>query len=203
LRARQQRNLLATLLLSEGVPMISGGDEIGRTQGGNNNAYCQDNEISWYDWGLDQARRELLAFTQRLVALRRDNPVFHRRAFLTGRETMGSGLPDVAWFRPDGRPMAQRNWSDPELRTLVIFLNGEEIPTPTPDGHRIVGDSFLVIVNAAHERALVRLPPRRFGLRWELTVSTSEPQAHDGRLFPARTEVALDPHSMLVVRRAA
>ncbi len=201
LRARQQRNLLSTLLLSQGVPMLSGGDEIGRTQGGNNNAYCQDSEISWYDWDLDPARQELLGFTQRLIALRTENPVFHRRAFLTGRETMGSGLPDVAWFRPDGRPVAQRNWRDPDLHTLAIFLNGEEIPTPTADGERIVGDSFLVIVNADRERALVRLPARRLGLRWELVISTSEPEAHNGRTFPARTEVALDPHSMLVLRR--
>ena len=202
LRARQQRNLLATLLLSQGVPMLAGGDEIGRTQHGNNNAYCQDNEISWYDWGLDPARQGLLEFTRRLVALRRENPAFHRRAFLTGRETMGSGLPDVAWFRPDGRPVAQRNWRDPKLRTLAIFLNGEEIPTPTSDGQRITGDSFLVIVNAAAERTLVRLPSPRFGVRWELAVSTAEPEAHNGRSFPARTEVALDPRSVLVLRRA-
>ncbi len=202
LRARQQRNLLATLLLSQGVPMLSGGDEIGRTQGGNNNAYCQDSEISWYDWDLDPTRQALLRFTQRLIALRTENPVFHRRAYLTGRETMGSGLPDVAWFRPDGRPVAQRNWGDPDLHTLAIFLNGEEIPTPTTDGQRIVGDSFLVVVNADRERALVRLPARRFGLRWELVISTSEPEAHDGRKFPARTEVALDPHSVLVLRRS-
>jgi len=201
LRARQQRNLLATLLLSQGAPMLSGGDEIGRTQHGNNNAYCQDNEISWHDWELDAARQELLTFAQRLIALRRANPVFHRRAFLAGRETMGSGLPDVAWFRPDGRPVAQRNWRDPELRTLAVFLNGEEIPSPTADGQRIVGDSFLVMVNAAAERTLVRLPSRRFGVRWELAVSTAEPEAQNGRSFPARTEVALDPHSVLVLRR--
>jgi glycogen operon protein len=202
LRARQQRNFLATLLLSQGVPMLSGGDEIGRTQHGNNNAYCQDNEISWYDWDLDPARQRLLAFTRRLIALRRENPVFHRRAFLAGREAMGSGLPDVAWFRPDGRPVAQRNWRDPELRTLAIFLNGEEIPTPAADGQRIVGDSFLVMANAATERTLVRLPSGRFGVRWELAVSTSEPETQNSRTFPARTEVALDPHSVLVLRRA-
>ncbi len=202
LRARRQRNLLATLLLSEGVPMLAGGDEFGRTQGGNNNAYCQDNAISWHDWSLDPERERLLGFVRRLVALRRQNPVFHRHAFLTGRQTMDSGLPDVAWFRPDGRPIAQRNWRDPELRSLAVFLNGDEIPTPTDRGERLTGDSFLVIANAASERVLFTLPPKRFGLRWELALSTSEPDAANDRSYPARTEVAMEPHSLLVIRRA-
>ena len=139
LRARRQRNMLATLLLSEGVPMLSGGDELGRTQSGNNNAYCQDNAISWYDWALDPERERLLGFTRRLIALRRDNPVFHRRAFLTGRQTMDSGLPDVAWFRPDGRPMAERNWRDPEFRTLAVFLGciAGSVGRPGPVDHAI------------------------------------------------------------------
>jgi glycogen operon protein len=201
-RRRQQRNFLATLLLSEGVPMLSGGDELGRTQGGNNNAYCQDNEISWYEWELDDERKRLLAFTEHLIALRRRHPVFHRRAFLTGRETMGSGLPDVAWFRPDGRPVAQRNWRDPELRTLAVFLNGLEIPTPDPTGNPITDDSFLLIANAAWERVLVTLPPRRWGLRWEAELSTDGPDTEEGRSFPARTEVAMDSHSLLLLRRA-
>ena len=202
LRARRQRNLLATLLLSEGVPMLSGGDEFGRTQGGNNNAYCQDSAISWHDWALDPERERLLRFVQRLVALRRQNPVFHRHAFLTGRQTMDSGLPDVAWFRPDGRPIAQRNWRDPGLRSLAVFLNGDEIPTPTDRGERLTGDSFLMIANAASERVLFTLPPRRFGLRWELALSTSEPDAENDRSYPARTEIAMEAHSLLVIRRA-
>jgi glycogen operon protein len=202
LRARRQRNLLATLLLSQGVPMVSGGDEFGRTQDGNNNAYCQDNATSWYDWSFDDGQKRLLEFTRRLIALRRHNPVFHRRAFLTGRQTMDSGLPDVAWFRADGRPIAQRNWRDPELRSLAVFLNGDEIPTPTDRGERLSGDSFLVIMNAAHERVLFTLPPKRFGLRWQLALSTSEPDADNGRSYPARTEVAMEPHSLLVIQRA-
>jgi isoamylase len=203
LRRRQQRNLLATLLLSEGVPMIAGGDELGRTQLGNNNAYCQDNEVGWFDWDLDPERERLLAFVRRLVALRRNNPVFHRRAFLEGRETMGSGLPDVAWLRPDGRPVSQRNWRDPELRTLTVFLNGDEIPTPAPTGERVRGDSFLLVANAAPERVLVTLPSRRFGVRWHLEVSTVEPDALDGRSFAARTLVQSEPHSLILLRRTS
>ena len=203
LRARRQRNMLAALLLSEGVPMLSGGDEMGRTQSGNNNAYCQDNAISWYDWALDPERERLLGFTRRLIGLRRDNPVFHRRAFLTGRQTMDSGLPDVAWFRPDGRPMAERNWRDPEFRTLAVFLNGDEIPTPTDRGERLAGDSFLVIANTSSDRVLFTLPSRRFGTRWDLALSTSEPDADNGRSYPARTEVAMEPHSLVVLHRTA
>ena len=183
--------------------MLAGGDEFGRTQGGNNNAYCQDNAISWHDWSLDPERERLLGVVRRLVALRLQNPVFHRHAFLTGRQTMDSGLPDVAWFRPDGRPIAQRNWRDPELRSLAVFLNGDEIPTPTDRGERLTGDSFLVIANAASERVLFTLPPKRFGLRWELALSTSEPDADadNDRSYPARTEIAMEAHSLLVIRR--
>jgi glycogen operon protein len=200
-RTRQQRNLLATRLLSEGVPMISGGDEIGRTQEGNNNAYCQDNPLGWYDWELDDERAALLRFARRLVALRRSNPVFHRRAFLEGRETMGSGAPDVAWLRPDGRPVTQRNWRDPELRTLTVFLNGREIPTPGPTGEPVVGDSFLLVVNAAPDHVPVTLPARRFGVRWHLELSTAEPDAQDGRTWPARAVIGAEPHSLQLLRR--
>ena len=129
LRARQQRNFLATLLLSQGVPMLLGGDELGRTQGGNNNAWCQDNEISWFDWAA--ADGELLEFARRVIALRREHPVFRRTSFLTGNAGE-SGLPDAWWFRPDGRRMTQRDWTSPETRTLGVFLNGREIRERTP-----------------------------------------------------------------------
>ena len=112
LRERQMRNFLSTLFLSQGVPMLVAGDEIARTQGGNNNAYCQDNEISWLDWELDGRGERLLEFTRRLIRLRAEHPVFHRADFLTGEERLGSGAPDVWWFRPDGRKMTQRNWRE-------------------------------------------------------------------------------------------
>jgi len=197
LRMRQMTNLMATLLLSEGVPMISGGDEIARTQGGNNNAYCQDNEISWHDWDLDDTARTMLETTRRLIRLRRDNPVFRRRAFLTGIEVMGSGLPDVMWFQPDGLPVDHGQWHDPNLHTLAVFLNGDEIPTPAADGTRIVGDSFLVIVNASASGVTMRLPGPELGRRWEPVFSTN------GLLgeMAAGESVELEARSLLVARR--
>ena len=144
MRARQQRNFLTTLLLSQGAPMLLGGDEFGRTQGGSNNAWCQDNEISWFDW--ESADTELIEFVKRLIRLRQEHPVFRREAFLTGREVRGSGLPDVWWFRPDGRRMTQKDWQREDAHTLGVFLNGEEIPNKTPDGKDIVDDSFLAPV---------------------------------------------------------
>ncbi len=199
LRMRQMANLMATLLLSEGVPMISGGDEIARTQGGNNNAYCQDNEISWHDWDLDERAKWMLDITRTLIRLRRDNPVFHRRAFLTGVETMGSGLPDVLWFQPDGLPVEHGDWHDPTLHTLAVFLNGEEIPTPAPDGTRIVGDSFLVIVNAASDALPLRLPGPEVGTRWEPVFSTD---GISGELEAGQL-LELEGRSLLVARRTA
>ena len=157
LRARQQRNLLATLLLSAGVPMLLAGDEIGRSQRGNNNAYCQDNEISWVDWDLGPDEHALLALTAQLVALRRTHPVFRRRAFFLGQSSSGEGVKDIGWFRPDGREMADDEWAG-AAPTLGMFLDGEEIHTRGPRGERVVDDSFLVILHAGDERAEFVLP---------------------------------------------
>jgi len=197
LRARQQRNFLTTLLLSQGVPMLLGGDEIGRTQHGNNNAWCQDSEISWFDW--DDADAELLEFTRRLIRLRRDHPVFRRATFLTGTETRGSGLPDVWWFRPDGRRMTMRDWQQQPGRTLGVFLNGDEINSRTAHGDEIVDDSFLLLFNAHEEPVAFTLPTRRFGARWELVLATGEgaPEGFVG----ARAEVTVQDRSLTVLRR--
>jgi isoamylase len=197
LRRRQQRNLLATLFLSQGVPMLLGGDELGRTQLGNNNAWCQDNDVSWFDW--KHVDDELLAFTRRLIRLRHDHPVFRRRGFLTGREQLGSGVPDVWWFRPDGRRMTQRDWRG-GVHLLGVFLNGDEIPSLTPEGERVRDDSFLVLLNGHHEPAVFTLPPRRFGARWQLELSTAEPVA-GARPFPARGLTPLEHHSLVLLRR--
>jgi glycogen operon protein len=203
LRLRQQRNLLATLLLSQGVPMLLGGDEMGRTQGGNNNGYCQDNEISWFDWELDEDGRGLLAFTRRLIEIRRAHPVFHRRDFFGGGDGDGSGLPDIRWFRADGREMSRRDWRNPELRNLGVFLNGEELPNPGPSGEPVIDDSFVLLVNASHEDVMFRLPARRFGNRWRQVLSTAEPDAPEGhRGWPARSEVPLVSRSVVLLRRA-
>jgi isoamylase len=197
LRVRQQRNFLATLLLSQGVPMLLGGDELGRTQHGNNNAWCQDNELSWFDW--DSADGDLLAFVERLIRIRREHPVFRRSAFLAGRETRGSGLPDVWWFRPDGRRMTQRDWQREDARALGAFLNGKEIPTPGPHGEEIVDDSFLLLFNAHFEQVTFTLPTRRFGARWQVEMATGA-DVPDGPAA-ARAEVPVQDRSLTLLRR--
>ena len=201
LRARQKRNFLTTLFLSQGAPMLLGGDERGRTQGGNNNAWCQDNELSWLDWS--KADAELLEFTKRVIRLRKEHPVFRRSEFLTGREVRGSGLPDVWWFRPDGRRMAQRDWQREDSRTLGVFLNGAEIPSLDPRGREIWDDSFLILFNAHFERLEFLLPTRRFGVRWAHELSTAQPELASGELeYAARQPVTVESRSLLVVRRA-
>jgi isoamylase len=201
LRARQQRNFLTTLFLSQGVPMLLGGDEIARSQGGNNNAYCQDNEISWFDWELDEGKARLLEFTRRLIELRRAHPVFRRTQFLRGEELTGSGLPDVWWFRPDGRKMTRRDWQRPDGHSLGVFLNGQEFPYTTARGQPIGDDSFLLLLNAHYEPLTFRLPPRRFGLRWALELTTVEPDARWADLA-ARAQVPVESRSLALLRRA-
>jgi isoamylase len=201
LRARQQRNFLATLLLSQGTPMLLGGDEIGRTQGGNNNAWCQDNEISWYDWALVEDNEDLLAFTQRLIALRRAHAVFRRRQFLHGVEEEGSGLPDVWWFRTDGHRMTERDWTSSPPH-VGMFLNGEEIRTPDLRGQQILDESFVMLSNAHHEDVTFTLPNRRFGESWTLVFTTADPAAEAGSLeVPARGQVELMSRSIVLLRR--
>ena len=187
LRERQQRNFLATLFLSQGVPMLLGGDEIARTQRGNNNAYCQDNEISWIGWELDDRAERLLAFARRLIELRTTHPVFHRADFLTGEERLGSGAPDVWWFRPDGRKMTQRNWRDDNALTLGVFLNGSEIPTLTAQGAPVIDDTFLILFNAWDGPIAFTLPSVAFGRRWAHELSTAAPELEPGaEVHPAR-----------------
>ncbi len=203
LRERQQRNFLATLLLSQGVPMLLGGDEFSRTQRGNNNAYCQDNEISWFDWGLDERQRHLLEFTKRLIAFRAQHSVFRRADFLTGEERLGSGSPDVWWFRPDGRKMTQRNWQRGE-QTLGVFLNGAEIPTLSPQGAPVIDDTFLILFNAQPEDVVFTLPAVAYGRRWAHELSTAEPDIVAGsELYPARGIIAVENRSLVVLRRIA
>ena len=203
LRDLRQRNFVATLFLSLGVPMLLGGDELGRSQGGNNNAYCQDNEISWFDWSLDERQERLFAFTRRVIALRHAHPVFRRDEFLAGREAMGSGLPDVWWFRPDGRRMTRRNWQDADARALGVFLNGREIGRQTAEGERVEDDSFLLLLNAHHEPVVFTLPPRRFGARWAVELATAEPERRDeGPSAGARDELTVEARSLLLLRRA-
>ena len=205
LRARQQRNFLSTLLLSQGVPMINGGDEIGRTQRGNNNAYCQDNEISWYDWkNIDEA---LLLFTRMLVDLRRKHRIFHRRRWFQGRPLHGTDVKDIAWFTPQGREMTDDDWKVGYAKSLGVFLNGDAIATPDEAGERIVDESFYVLFNAHHEPMTFTIPEERFGKAWEEVVDTNDPPRRRDRRqpradFPAGGTVEVAPRSFAVLERA-
>jgi isoamylase len=203
LRARQRRNFLTTLFVSQGTPMLLGGDEVGRTQRGNNNAWCQDNELSWYDWSDHPGKERLRTFTRRLIALRREHPVFRRESFLRGREQLGSGLPDVWWFRADGLKMTRRDWQDGE-HVLGMFLNGREIPTPGPVGEEIEDDSFLLLFNAHDEDRTFMLPRRRFGAQWAVELSTADPDGSPGSArYGARTEVPVPSRSIVILKRVA
>ncbi|MCP9468906.1 MAG: glycogen debranching protein GlgX [Nitrospira sp.] len=172
LRARQQRNFLATLLLSQGVPMLLGGDEIGRSQGGNNNGYCQDNEISWFDW--EHADRELLAFTTKVIGLWRDHPVFRRRRWFQGRAIHGAETTDIGWYKPDGHPMSDQDWQSGFAKSLGVYLNGKEIPGLGPRGERIVDASFYMLFNADHEARTYRFPVQDFGRQWIRVLDTTQ-----------------------------
>jgi glycogen operon protein len=203
LRARQQRNFLTTLLVSQGTPMLLGGDELDRTQGGNNNAWCQDSEISWYDWSPRPGTEELQEFTRRLIRLRREHPVFRQETFLRGEEGERSGLPDAWWFRPDGRKMTRRDWNDGE-RVLGLFLNGQEIGMIGHRGETIEDDSFIVLVNAHHEDRAFMLPRRRFGAQWTLELATADPAAAAGSAsYGARTEIEVISRSIVILKLVA
>ncbi|HYI09939.1 MAG TPA: glycogen debranching protein GlgX [Thermoanaerobaculia bacterium] len=201
LRARQQRNFLTTLLLSQGVPMLFGGDEFGRTQGGNNNAYCQDNEISWFDWeNMDEG---LHAFVARLIQFRKDHPVFQRRRWFHGRPVRGTGVTDIGWFKPDGELMTDADWQAGYTRTLGVFLNGRAIPTPDHRGEPIIDDSFYILFSAHYEQMMFKLPTCPWGDRWELDIDTGTPipDLREHKEWKAGEEVAVQNHAIVVLRR--
>ena len=192
-RERQKRNLLATLLLSQGVPMLLGGDEVGRSQGGNNNAYCQDNEISWFDWRLDAIDRRLLEFTQALIGLWQAHPVLRRRRFFQGRRIRGSSIKDLTWFGPDGREMSDEEWRAGSVRTVGLRLAGDAIGEEGERGERIVDDTLLLILNAAEEPVDFPLP-NHDGRRWRLVFDTAS-----GQVAEAGQRRELESGSTLVV----
>ena len=199
LRARQQRNFIASMLLSQGCPMLVAGDEIGRTQNGNNNAYCQDNELSWLDWAnVDEA---LLDFTRRVIRLRGDQPVLRRRRFFEGQVGRGQRRKDVAWFDDDGNEMTEAQWDDEARRSLAMLLNGDEIQDHTDDGQRIRGDTLLVILHSHHQDMSWHLP-RGWGDHWEVLLDTGDDASH----APMRTVQSSDAlrvkaRSLVVLRR--
>ena len=177
LRQRQMRNIFATLLFSQGIPMICGGDEVARTQQGNNNAYCQDNEISWTNWHLDKRHKELLAFVSKLIHLRLDHPVLHRRRFFTGRELGDDSnmIPQVEWFDHTGSIMDMDDWRNTHAFSMMIYLNGSDIPEVDWYGNRMVDNDFILIFNAHYEPIMFTLPDERYGHKWQLVVDTHNP----------------------------
>ncbi len=203
LRERQQRNFIATLLLSQGVPMLLAGDEIGRSQGGNNNAYCQDNETSWVDWTMSEERESLLEFTSRLIRLRREHPVFRRRDFFQGRPLFGSGVRDIVWLQPDGAEMGEQAWQYDQARALAVFLSGEGLNDVDARGRELRDDSFVLLFNAGAEAVPFTLPGDLGLGRGELMLDTaSAPQAAPTPV-DAAAPIVLGGRSLALLRFAA
>jgi isoamylase len=201
LRARQRRNLLASVILSQGVPMIVAGDELGRTQHGNNNAYCQDNELSWLDW--ENQDKELFDFARRLIALRTKHPNLRRRRFFQGRPIHGYGVKDIAWFKASGEEMTDEDWNASFARSLAMFLNGEQIPSPGVRGERIRDDSFLIFFNADADPVEFVVPGAEWGMKWALLVDTANPNAESGSVVLEMLKPAtISPRSLAVFVRA-
>ncbi len=202
LREQQKRNFLATLLLSQGVPMILAGDELGRTQRGNNNAYCQDNPISWIGW--QSADAALIDFTRRIIRLRREHPIFRRRGWFIGSPEKGSRLKDLEWFRPDGAEMTAGDWGVGYAKTLGAFINGDAITERDRTGARITDDSFFLMFNSYREPMEFKLPPKKWGREWTIIFDTADvaaPQRARSHSFEERVHVA--GHAMVVLRRVA
>jgi glycogen operon protein len=191
------------LLLSQGVPMIAHGDELGRTQHGNNNVYCQNNELSWIDWADARDNDLVTEFTARLLALRRAHPVFRRQRFFQSRPIHGSSVDDIAWLRPDGQQMSDQDWTAGYARTVAIFLNGQGIPDRDAVGERVVDDSFLLLINAHHQQITFTLPDESYGRSWETVIDTADPLlAHSRRRPPApRGRRRVPARAMQVLRR--
>jgi isoamylase len=202
LRARQRRNILATLMLSQGVPMIAHGDEIARTQGGNNNGYCQDNEITWVDWDLDGDAKDLLEFTRLVVAMRMEHPVLRRRRFFAGSADHGGVSPigDIAWFTPDGSPMSDEFWKQFYARSVMVFLNGDAIPEPDRRGRRTVDDSLLIMLNADADAIDFTLPPQLYAKKWTVILDTHTDRKI-GKSFKAGEPLSVFGRSVVVLSR--
>jgi glycogen operon protein len=202
MREQQRRNLMATLMLSVGVPMISGGDELCRTQHGNNNAYCQDNEISWTDWNLTSEQRDFFDFTRRLIRIWNENPVLRRRKFFQGRRIRGAEVLDIAWLDPSGHEVTDDIWNSPDVRTLAVRLNGDAIDEVDERGERIVGDTLLLMLNAGSEMTAFVLPAVASEERWQTLLDTADPWLPSRRLR-AGDRYELPARSMAVLKLSA
>jgi isoamylase len=198
LRERQKRNFLTTLFLSQGVPMLVAGDEFGRTQKGNNNAYCQDNEISWIDW--EKVDEPLAKFTRKLISLRKNHPVFCRRRWFQGQAIKGSKVEDIAWFLPDASEMTEEHWNNGFAKSLGVYLNGLGIHWTDMAGNRIIDDSFYIIFNAHHDSVLYKLPTARYGEQWTKIMDTDDFDVDDGTIYYSGSEVIAKGRSIVILR---
>jgi glycogen operon protein len=205
LRAKQRRNFLVTLMLAQGVPMLGHGDELGRTQHGNNNAYCQDNELSWVDW--ENVDEQLLEFTRRLTAFRAEHRVFRRRRFFTGkpvRRADGTPIPDMEWFTFDGRVMTENDWGADFGRSIALFLNGDGIRERSPIGERHSDDSFVLFFNGSEIMLEFAVPPPDYGEKWQVMIDTTQPTGVGEELVvPASGKIPVPDRSVLVLGRLA
>ncbi len=205
LRATQRRNFLATLILSQGIPMLLGGDEMARTQRGNNNAYCQDDDISWYDWSLAETNAEQVEFTRRLIRLRFAHRIFRRRRWFEGRSIRGSEEHDIAWFTPQATQMTEEDWNAGHAKSIGVFLNGQAMAEPDARGERVVDDTFLWLVNAHFEPLVFTLPSEDWGSEWTRVFDTSEPCGgfdEEGLIYGAGEELKVKARSQVLLKRA-
>lgn len=202
LRERQRRNFLVTLILSQGVPMLLMGDEMGRSQRGNNNGYCQDSEISWVNWDLPEENSDLLDFTRELIYFRQQHPVFRRRKWFQGRAIRGSNLGDLAWFDPQGQEMNDDQWDVGYAKAIAMFLNGEGIPSPGPKGERIIDESFLLLFNAHYETIEFAVPESLKEREWAVLIDTKAPRFVElGQFYTGDQAVPVASRSIIVLRR--
>jgi isoamylase len=201
LRQRQKRNLLATLFLSQGVPMLLAGDEMGRTQKGNNNAYCQDSELTWLDWDLEPQDKTLLKFASRLIRLRKQHPAFRRRHFFQGRDIVGAGVKDITWLSPEGGEMTTREWHQSHARCLGMYFAGKAIEEYDERGKRIRDDDFILMLNAHHQALSFRIPAEPPHIRWEALIDTSfqEGTRTDGRFYHSNESYPLQARSLVLL----
>jgi isoamylase len=197
LRLRQKRNLLTSLFLSQGVPMLLAGDELGNSQSGNNNAYCQDNEISWIDWKASDP--ELLSFTRKLIHLRKSHPIFSRRKWFQGARIKGAGVEDIAWFQPDGSEMSDEHWTNGFAKSLGVYLNGQAMHRAGPQGESIIDDNFYVIFNAHHESITFSLPARKYGNAWRKVLNTADGTIQEEGTFAAEESVEVEGRSIVLL----
>jgi len=198
LRNQQKRNFLATLFLSQGVPMLLAGDEFGRTQNGNNNTYCQDNELSWLNW--DEMDKDLFEFTKKLISIRKAHPSLARKKWFQGQPIKGIGLTDIAWFLPEGEEMDDGHWNHDFARSLAIFLNGHALRTQDQEGNKVVDDDFYFMFNAYHEPIVYHLPNAAYGEKWSKLLDTANPQANEDEHYNAGTEVEVSGRSVVLLK---